>query len=119
MNAPTGRKANVSVIENATAVSVWPNSLAIAVNVMTTRKKSNASSIQPRNPAKTAGRWSLVAGAVMGGQRYPSGASQPVVTHEPFAAVAISEQLGAGQEKEPPPLVPQRRRGAVRAREDG
>src|SRR5258706_8601693 len=107
MNAPTGRKRSVSVSERAIAASDLPNSFPIAVNVMTTRKKSNASSIQPRNPAKTAGRWSLATGAVMGGQRYPSGASQPVVTHEPFGAVAIPEQLGAGQEKEPPALIPQ------------
>src|SRR5437879_3101152 len=119
MNAPIGRKANVSVIENATAASLLPNSFPIAVSVITTRKKSNASSIQPRKPARTAGRWLLVRGAVMGVKRYPSGASQPVVAHEPFGAVAIPEQLGAGQEKQPPTLIPQRRRGAVRAPENG
>src|SRR3989442_623933 len=53
MKAPTGRKASVSVIESAMAASDFPNSLAIAVSVMTTRKKSNASSVQPRKPATT------------------------------------------------------------------
>src|SRR2546422_8979840 len=58
MKAPTGRKASVSVIESAIAASDFPNSWAIAVRVMTTRKKSNASSVQPRKPATTAARWS-------------------------------------------------------------
>jgi len=56
MNAPTGRNARVSVIESAIAASDFPNSRAIAVRVITTRKKSNASSVQPRNPATTAAR---------------------------------------------------------------
>ncbi len=60
MKAPTGRNASVSVIENAISASVLPNSFAIAVSVITTRKKSNASSVQPRNPAITAGRWEAV-----------------------------------------------------------
>src|SRR5205807_2275633 len=68
MNAPTGRNARVSVIESAIAASDLPNSRAIAVSVITTRKKSNASSVQPRNPATTAARWSAAAGrtAVIG-----------------------------------------------------
>src|SRR5207237_6212593 len=68
MNAPTGRNASVSVIESAIAASDFPNSRAIAVRVITTRKKSNASSVQPRNPATTAARWSAAAGrtAVIG-----------------------------------------------------
>src|SRR5438105_8427070 len=68
MNAPTGRNASVSVIESAIAASDFPNSRAIAVRVITTRKKSNASSVQPRNPATTAARWSSAAGrtAVIG-----------------------------------------------------
>jgi len=53
MNAPTGRKARVSVIERAIAASDLPKSFAMAVSVITTRKKSNASSIQPRKPAAT------------------------------------------------------------------
>src|SRR5437870_5790679 len=63
MNAPTGRKARVSVMERAMSASLLPNSLAIAVSVMTTTKKSNASRVQPRKPAVTAARWSGVAGA--------------------------------------------------------
>src|SRR5258708_24559379 len=58
MNAPTGRKISVSVSENATCAWDLPNSLALAVRHITTRKKSNASSVQPRNPAVTAARWS-------------------------------------------------------------
>ena len=56
MNAPTGRKASVSVIESAIALSVCPNSFAIAVSANVTRKKSNASSVQPRKLAMTAAR---------------------------------------------------------------
>src|SRR5260221_14240483 len=58
MNAPTGRKISVSVSENAICASDLPNSFAIAVRHITTRKKSNASSVQPRNPAVTAAPWS-------------------------------------------------------------
>src|SRR2546425_95537 len=54
MNAPTGRNSSVSMSERAIAASDFPNSFPIAVSVMTTRKKSNASSVQPRNPAVTA-----------------------------------------------------------------
>jgi hypothetical protein len=53
MNAPTGRNSRVSVIEKAIAASDLWNSLPMAVSVMTTRKKSNASSVQPRKPAAT------------------------------------------------------------------
>src|SRR5438477_621903 len=35
MNAPTGRNASVSVIDSAMSLSVLPNSLAIAVSVVT------------------------------------------------------------------------------------
>src|SRR6267154_4437594 len=71
MNAPTGRKRSVSVSERAIAASDLPNSFPIAVSVITTRKKSNASSIQPRNPAATVAFRSLAAGrgAVMGASR--------------------------------------------------
>src|SRR4051812_41852553 len=47
----------------ATALSVRPNSRPMAVRHITTRKKSNASSIHPRNPAVTAARWSLLSTA--------------------------------------------------------
>src|SRR5437879_3632617 len=62
MNAPTGRNSSVSVRERAMAASDFPNSFPIAVSVMTTRKKSNASSVQPRNPATTAAFRSSAAG---------------------------------------------------------
>src|SRR5438132_889717 len=45
------------------AASDFPNSFPMAVNVMTTRKKSNASSVQPRNPAATAALRSAAAEA--------------------------------------------------------
>ena len=57
MNAPTGRKASVSVIDSAIALSDWPNSFPIAVSVKVTRKKSNASRVQPRKLAMTAALW--------------------------------------------------------------
>src|SRR6266851_3742958 len=66
MNAPTGRKARVRVRDRAISASLRWNSRAIAVSVITTTKKSNASSVQPRNPAKTAARWSELAGAWAG-----------------------------------------------------
>src|SRR2546429_4014427 len=65
MNAPTGRKASVSPIDAAMSASDLPNSFAIAVSVITTRKKSNASSVQPRKPAVTAAPWSRAAGGVV------------------------------------------------------
>src|SRR5260370_20798024 len=58
MNAPTGRKASVRVRDRAISASLRWNSRAIAVSVITTTKKSNASSVQPRKPARTAARWS-------------------------------------------------------------
>src|SRR6059058_2334924 len=94
MNAPTGRNSSVSVRERAMAASDFPNSFPMAVNVMTTRKKSNASSVQPRNPATTAARRSSATGraAVIGvprewpldytGARRPA-APAPVVVFRP------------------------------------
>src|SRR5215813_5399032 len=60
MNAPSGRKASVSVIDSASSRSARPKSCAIAVRQKTTRKKSNASSVQPRKLARTAARQSLL-----------------------------------------------------------
>src|SRR5947208_154372 len=56
MKAPTGLKASVMVIVSASSASVLWKSLAIAVNANTTRKKSNASRVQPRKLATTAER---------------------------------------------------------------
>src|SRR5947207_4386587 len=64
MNSPTGRNASVWVIARAMAASDFPYSRAMAVSVMTTRKKSNASSVQPRNPATTAALRSSATGRV-------------------------------------------------------
>src|SRR5262245_27885566 len=58
MRAPIGRKASVTVMLRAIAVSVVPKSRAIAVRAKTTRKKSNASRVQPRKAARTAARCS-------------------------------------------------------------
>src|SRR5690242_10890537 len=66
MNAPTGRNTSVRVSERAIAASDLPKSFAIAVSVMTTRKKSNASRVQPRKPAATAARRSELLVAVIG-----------------------------------------------------
>ena len=54
MKAPTGRNMSVSVSEKAISGSGTPKSLAIVGRAMTTRKKSKASNVQPRNPARTA-----------------------------------------------------------------
>src|SRR5436190_4875679 len=59
MKAPTGRKASVIVRVKATSLSERPKSAAIAVRHITTRKKSNASRVQPRKPATTVARVSL------------------------------------------------------------
>src|SRR6185437_1355107 len=63
MKAPTGRNASVNAIENATAVSGSWNSLPIAVRQNATRKKSNASRVQPRKLAVSAFHWSDAAAA--------------------------------------------------------
>src|SRR5215471_10611657 len=57
MKAPTGRKARVTVRDRAMAGrEVWKSS-AIRPSARVTRKKSNASSVQPRKLARTAERW--------------------------------------------------------------
>src|SRR5262245_10671577 len=60
MNAPSGRKASVRVIDSASSRSARPKSCAIEVRQKTTMKKSNASSVQPRKLARTAARQSLL-----------------------------------------------------------
>src|SRR5258708_13665862 len=105
MNAPTGRKISVSVSENATCASDLPNSLAIAVRHITTRKKSNASSVQPRNPAVTAAPWSergVGAGAAVMARpniRVISGHAPPDTDDAPPGG-------GAPQRSRPPPPGP-------------
>jgi hypothetical protein len=54
MNAPTGRVTRLAVMVRATAGIERPNSFEIAETVKTRTKKSNASKVQPRNPATTA-----------------------------------------------------------------
>src|SRR6266404_6793663 len=51
MNAPTGRIISVSVIANATLGMVCPKSWPIGTRTNVTRKKSSASSAQPRKHA--------------------------------------------------------------------
>ena len=53
-----GRNASVAVSDNAMRASDSPNSFPIVVRQNTTRKKSNASSVQPRKLAQTADKWS-------------------------------------------------------------
>src|SRR5207302_791050 len=88
MNAPTGRNRSVSVSESAMAASDFPNSRAMAVSVITTRKKSNASSVQPRNPATTAARWS--AAAAVGAAEADGNAC------DNGCALGVARRLGAG-----------------------
>jgi hypothetical protein len=57
MNAPIGRVASASVIVSAMSGRVFPNALATSSMMKVSRKKSNASNVQPRNPARTAFRW--------------------------------------------------------------
>ncbi len=51
MNAPSGRIIRVSVIPNATSGIVRPNSCATGTSTKVSRKKSKASSAQPRKQA--------------------------------------------------------------------
>src|SRR6266581_4983257 len=51
MNAPTGRIISVTVIANATLGMVCPKSWPIGTRTNVTRKKSSASSAQPRKQA--------------------------------------------------------------------
>src|SRR5580704_704675 len=70
------RAAKVSVVAQATVGMVVSNSLAMSTNTNTMRKKSKASSVQPRNAATTALTCALV---------------QPVCT--PFAMMVLPERL--------------------------
>ena len=54
INAPMGRVTRLAVMVRATAGIERPNSFEIAETVKTRTKKSNASKVQPRNPAMTA-----------------------------------------------------------------
>src|SRR5580704_17972595 len=56
MTAPTGRVARVAVVVSASAGIDRPNSFATAGKTKTRTKKSNASKVQPRNPAAIAFR---------------------------------------------------------------
>ena len=53
-SAPNGRAASVSVLATTTAATSAWNSAAMALNMNTIRKKSKASSVQPRKLARTA-----------------------------------------------------------------
>ena len=54
--APIGRIASVIVIANAICGRVRPKERAMSSTTSVRMKKSNASSVQPRNPARTAFR---------------------------------------------------------------
>src|SRR2546428_163935 len=55
--APIGRIASVIVIAKAICGRVFPKACATSPRMSVRMKKSNASSVQPRNPASTALRW--------------------------------------------------------------
>jgi hypothetical protein len=55
--APTGRIASVAVSASAICGRVVPNDAATSSITRVRTKKSNASKVQPRKPAKTALRW--------------------------------------------------------------
>src|SRR3989442_10010782 len=57
MIAPSGRIASATVRVNAISGRVRPKDLAMSSMTRVRMKKSNASSVQPRNPASTAFRW--------------------------------------------------------------
>ena len=59
-NAPNGRNIRVSMLANATSGTVFPNSCATAEKTNVSRKKSSASSAQPRKQAMKVFRWSRV-----------------------------------------------------------
>src|SRR5580704_389954 len=58
--APTGRIASVNKMAKVTSVICVPNSAAMSLRTKTRRKKSKASSVQPRKVAATTCFWSLV-----------------------------------------------------------
>jgi hypothetical protein len=59
MSAPSGRIMRVIVIAKATSGIARPKSPAIRTTTNVTRKKSNASSVQPRKLATKVFRWLL------------------------------------------------------------
>ena len=58
INAPTGRIASVMVIAYPRSATLVPKSCAIGTITNVSRKKSNASSVQPRKQAMNVLRWS-------------------------------------------------------------
>src|SRR5947208_1124765 len=99
MNAPTGRNASVTEMERATCGTDLPNSFAIAVSDSPTRKKSNASSVHPRNPATVAYAASR---EEVGGNRPAGGPSAAAATSIPrnIAAAPPGRTRGASQKSE-------------------
>src|SRR6266446_3433881 len=94
MNAPTGRKRRVSVSDSAIAASDLPKSFPIAVSVITTRKKSNASSVQPRKPAATVAFRSLAARGAVNGLR----AQQAVDSAADVAQIRLAAAIQLGDD---------------------
>src|SRR6516225_8533145 len=90
-NAPTGRNASVAVRVSAISASVLWNSRPMAVRQETTRKKSKASRVQPRYPARRAERRSPGAG-VDAGEAISAGARA--------ASRDVAGQRGHGEEEE-------------------
>src|SRR5712692_7490217 len=64
ITAPIGRVESASVSASAMSGRVFPNDRATSSMTNVRTKKSNASSVQPRNPASTAFRWFASSGFV-------------------------------------------------------
>src|SRR3954467_1962961 len=79
--APMGRIASVSVIASAICGRVLPNALATSSMTSVRMKKSNASSVQPRKPARTAFRWFARSVAVLSVSGMRGGAYQNTSGH--------------------------------------
>src|SRR5882672_10950784 len=87
-SAPMGRMARVAVVVKTISFLVTPNWCASVSKRKTTTKKSNASSVQPRNPARTEW-WFALPGAL------PA---------EKFAMRDAQNYCMKGTEKKPGPL---------------
>src|SRR5262249_48794534 len=112
--APIGRIASVTVSAKATSGRVRPNDAAMSSMTSVRMKKSNASSVQPRKPARTAWRWlarsagvifaAVAAGAVaMSSEEYPTASRRGQLRHR--ARAGEREVRGAGGEESDEPRV--------------
>src|SRR6266404_8282315 len=77
--APIHRVARLAVIVSAIGGIVYPNSLATGARTKERRKKSNASNVQPRNPARIALVCPLLPGVSMDFAAVPTSVRAPFV----------------------------------------